>query len=259
MSQPNVARRTVLSAMASLPLATLLADPRLARAQAEGLETITINTREGREVTGSLARPASSDPAPAVLLIHEWWGLNDQIKTMAAALAEQGYMALAVDLYGGEIADTPENARLLMQAVEPSAALDTLTSWVEWLRGQPDTTGKIATLGWCFGGGWSLETSTATPIDATVVYYGRVNKPAEKLVHLAGPVLGHFGTEDKFINPEMVGGFEAAMNDAGKAYETHWYVANHAFANPTGGRYDEEDAQLAWARTLTFLAQHLRG
>jgi len=78
-------------------------------------------------------------------------------------------------------------------------------------------------------------------------------------VHLKGPVLGHFGTEDKFINADMVGGFEAAMDRAGKQYEVHWYVANHAFANPTGARYDEEDAQLAWTRTLAFLAQHLKG
>ncbi len=259
MSQAKLGRRQVLTTFATLPLAAVLADARLARAAAEDMETITITTHGGREVSGALARPASSDPVPAVLLVHEWWGLNDQIKAMAAELADQGYLALAVDLYRGQSATTPEEARLLMQAVESNAATDTLVSWVEWLRAQPESSGKVATLGWCFGGGWSLEASIAIPVEATVVYYGRVNKSAEKLVHLMGPVLGHFGTEDKFINADMVGGFEAAMDRAGKQYEVHWYVANHAFANPTGARYDEEDAQLAWTRTLAFLAQHLKG
>ncbi len=92
-----------------------------------------------------------------------------------------------------------------------------------------------------------------------MVYYGRVNKSAEELASLEGPVLGHFATEDNWINEEMVSGFTAAMDEAGKAYTVHWYEADHAFANPSGGSYDEADAKLAWERTTAFFEETLKG
>jgi len=109
------------------------------------------------------------------------------------------------------------------------------------------------------GGGWSLNASIESPVDATVVYYGRVNQPAEELARLQGPVLGHFATKDQWINQEMVAGFESNMTEAGKAFTDHWYEAEHAFANPSSGRYDEADAKLAWQRTLDFYQKHLHG
>ena len=192
-------------------------------------------------------------------MIHEWWGLNDQIKTVAAELAQLGYIALAVDLYGGQSAADAEQAMSLMKAVNPEQATATLTAWVDWLRNHENASGKVATMGWCFGGGWSLSASVATPVDATVIYYGRVNLPADELKNLAGPVLGHFGTQDQNINQEMVSGFEQAMQEAGKSdtLTVHWYDANHAFANPTGARYDAEDAATAWQRTTDFLGKNL--
>lgn len=111
----------------------------------------------------------------------------------------------------------------------------------------------------CFGGGWSLMTGIVEPVDGTVVYYGKVDRPADMLRRLQGPVLGHFATQDQWINRRMVGKFEAAMKAAGKTFTSHWYDAQHAFANPTGGRYDEADAKLAWRRTLDFLHDTLRG
>ncbi|MCB1489619.1 MAG: dienelactone hydrolase family protein, partial [Bauldia sp.] len=114
-------------------------------------------------------------------------------------------------------------------------------------------------IGWCFGGGWSLNASLATPVDATVIYYGNVAKTADELKALKGPVLGNFGTEDQNIDAEMVAGFEAAMKEAGKAGEltVNWYTADHGFANPTSARYDAEDTALAWDRTLAFLKANL--
>ncbi|MEX0815517.1 MAG: dienelactone hydrolase family protein, partial [Dongiaceae bacterium] len=106
-------------------------------------------------------------------------------------------------------------------------------------------------------GGWSLNASIAAPVAATVIYYGRVERPAADLAALAGPVLGHFADQDQWINRAMVGGFEAAMKQAGKSLETHWYSADHAFANPTSARYDREDAQTSWRRTLAFLRENL--
>lgn len=253
----NKDRRLFLRGLASLPLATVLAYPDLSRAAAGDTETVTITTRDGREVSAAIAMP-DADKAPAVLLIHEWWGLNDQIKSVASELAKIGYVALAVDLYGGKVADTPDGARALMRNVDGAAATDTLVSWVEFLKSHDAASGKVGTVGWCFGGGWSLNASLVVPVDATVIYYGNVKKGAAELETLQGPVLGHFATRDGWINQDMVNGFEAAMQAAGKSGLTvHWYEADHAFANPTSARFDAEDAALSWERTTAFFEQHL--
>ena len=252
----GLARRELLIGLAGLPLAAVLADRRLARAAAAGLDTVTIATAGGRQVSAALAAPATL-PAPAVMLVHEWWGLNDQIKSVAAALADTGYLALAIDLYDGAVTDQPETARELTRAVESAVATDTAASWVRWLSAHEDGRGKVGTVGWCFGGGWSLNASLAAPVDATVVYYGNVAKERAQLAALTGPVLGHFATRDRWINQAMVEGFEREMAAAGKSAESHWYEADHAFANPTSARYDEADAALAWQRTLAFFEANL--
>jgi len=252
----GLARRDILIGLAGLPLAAVLADPRLAQAAAAGLDTVAITTAGGRQVSAALGVPAAL-PAPAVMLVHEWWGLNDQIKSVAAALADAGYLALAIDLYDGNVTADPAVARELATGVKPKAATDTCASWIDWLRSHESGSGKVGTVGWCFGGRWSLNASLAAPVDATIVYYGNVKRTREQLAVLAGPVLGHFATRDRWINQEMVDGFEAEMAAAGKSAENHWYEADHGFANPTSARYDEEDAALAWERTLTFFAAHL--
>ncbi len=255
----EISRRHVLKgAAAGVPLAAILADPMLAAAAAAGTETVSIKTTSGHSVSGALAMPATL-PAPTMLLIHEWWGLNDQIRTMAAEFARDGYIALACDLYNGKVAEAGDSttAKSLMSAVDGAQATETVVAWADWLRGHEQGTGKIGTVGWCFGGGWSLNASLASPVDATVIYYGRVTKTAEELTALKGPVLGQFASADKWINQEMVSGFEAAMDTAGKTYTNHWYDADHAFANPSSGRYDQEDAALAWQRTRAFMAENL--
>ncbi len=249
--------RSVGATGLAAPLAVILADPKLAAAVAAGLEPVEIETAHGR-VRAALARPEAT-PAPGIVLIHEWWGLNDQIKSVAADFARQGYLALAIDLYGGEVATDRERARELAGGVDPEVATDVLVAWAEWLKDHPDCTGRIGVVGWCFGGGWSLNLSLATPVDATVIYYGRVGKSAEELKALHGPVLGHFATQDRFITVDMVKGFEQALAAADKPAEIHFYDADHAFANPTGARYDADDAALAWERTIAFFDRHLKG
>jgi carboxymethylenebutenolidase len=251
-------RRNFLKGAAVLPLATVLAYPELARAQADAVSNVSIPTASGGMAMGVLAMPAKL-PAPTVLLIHEWWGLNDQIKSVAVEFAKLGYIALAVDMYGGKMAGSAEEAKALMSAVEAASGTEQLVTLIDYLKNHKSSTGKVGTIGWCFGGGWSLSASIATPVDATVVYYGRCTQTAAELATLNSPVLGHFGTEDQSINAQMVGGFEAAMKEAGKSANLtiHWYEANHAFANPTGSRYDEADAALAWERTTAFFGQHL--
>jgi carboxymethylenebutenolidase len=251
-------RRNFLKGAAVLPLATVLAYPELARAQADAVSNVSIPTASGGMAMGVLAMPAKL-PAPTVLLIHEWWGLNDQIKSVAVEFAKLGYIALAVDMYGGKMAGSAEEAKALMSAVEAASGTEQLVTLIDYLKNHKSSTGKVGTIGWCFGGGWSLSASIATPVDATIIYYGRCTQTAAELATLNNPVLGHFGTEDQSINAQMVGGFEAAMKEAGKSANltVHWYEANHAFANPTGSRYDEADAALAWERTTAFFGQHL--
>jgi carboxymethylenebutenolidase len=206
-------------------------------------------------VRAALATPAHL-PAGAVLLVHEWWGLNDQIKAMAAELAREGFVALAVDLYG-EVATTTEQAQALMAAIDPLVASDTLVAWIEWLYRDRRVNGRVATLGWCFGGGWALHAAILSPVNATVIYYGRVERSLEDLERLGGPVLGHFAERDPWINHATVDPFVATMKEAKKPVQVHWYDADHAFANPTGDHYDSEDANQAWRRTLDFLRANL--
>lgn len=254
-----IPRRTVMKGLAGVPLAAILADPRLARAAAEELQQVTATTADGRTVQAALALPEQrDDPVPGVLLIHEWWGLNDQIKSMAREFAQQGFAALAVDLYGGEVAQTPERARELMGQVKDDQAIDTLTTWVQWLEQRPETTQQIGVVGWCFGGGWALRTAIHAPVDAAVIYYGNVDVPADRLQQIDAPVLGHFATKDQHINEAMVNAFQERMKEAGQPLELYWYDADHAFANPTGARYDAGAAAQAWTRTLAFMVEHLR-
>ena len=247
-----VARRAVIKGVASLPLAAVLADAGLAQAAAARLETVSLTTAGGRWVAAALAVPAA-EPAPAIMRIHEWWGLNDQIRAVAAEFAAAGTLALAIDLYDGEVAHDSGAAQGLMRGLDDAQATDTLASWIAWLRDHAQSNGKVATVGWCFGGGWSLNASLAARVEATVIYYGNVAKKAADLAPLQGPVLGHFASRDRFIDEAMVAGFAAEMEKAGKSLTAYWYEADHAFANPTGARYDEADTQLAWARTLEFL------
>lgn len=256
----EIKRRDVLRGMvagsAAVPLAAVLADPKLARAAAEGLTAVSVDVPGYGAANAALALPAVT-PAPAVILIHEWWGLNDQIKAVAAELANQGYIALAVDLYDGKVATDPADAQAYMGAVDGAAATATLAAWYDWLKAHEAASGPVGSVGWCFGGGWSLNASLARSVDATVIYYGNVAKSAEELASLSGPVLGHFAEDDQWINHQMVDGFESAMDAAGKPYTNYWYSANHAFANPTSAAYDDEDAATAWQRTLDFFSANL--
>lgn len=245
-------RREVLQSLAGLSLTAILADKAIAQQVAQSLQSVSLTLSNGKEVKAALAKPDKL-PAGAVLLIHEWWGLNDQIKSVAAELAKKGYVALAVDLFQGKVAKTPDEAKAQIAGVNKDEAVETLAGWIDWLRASPDVHGKIATMGWCFGGGWSLVASLTRPVEGTIIYYGKVDLPAEQLSALKGPVLGHFGKLDKSINTAMVAGFRQELKKAGKSADIYEYDADHAFANPSGERYDQADAQEAWQRSLAFL------
>jgi len=218
---------------------------------------------DGKEVRGYSARPAwIRAPVPGVIVIHEWWGLNDNVRAMADQLAAAGYAALAVDLYNGEAAVDRDGARALMQRAmaDPDVAEENLRQAHAHLRSTRAQ--RIGTIGWCFGGGWSLRSAMMMPsdIDATVIYYGRLVTDKEKLEPLETPILGIFGSEDRGIPMESVRAFESALNDLGKDAAIHVYDgADHAFANPSGTRYQKDAAEDAWQKTLAFFKEHLGG
>jgi carboxymethylenebutenolidase len=245
------------------PVAGAAADVEEPPASEVVTERVVYATVGGKEVTGYLARPAGSAGGhPGVIVIHEWWGLNDNVETMARMLAHEGYAALAVDLYGGEAAGDPEGARALMQKVmdDPAPAKDNLRQAHAYLTrklGAPRT----GVIGWCFGGGWSLQTALLLPeLDAAVMYYGRVVTDQDELRALRAPLLGLFGAEDQGIPVDGVRAMEAALGELGKDVTIVVYPgAGHAFANPSGTRYQADAAKDAWAKTTAFFAEHLEG
>lgn len=205
-----------------------------------------------------LARPKAA-PRGAVLVLHEWWGLNDGIKHQSDLLAAQGYLALAVDLYKGKVAKTPDEAGGLMKALDEKWGDAVEEAGLEWLK--KEAAGKkVATLGYCMGGGQSLNASLHDPkdVDATVIYYGMPVMDVAELKKLRGPVLGIWANKDGWITPAKVAEFAAALKEAGVRYEGHAYDADHAFANPTGGRHNPAAAKDAWAKTLAFLGRELK-
>ncbi|MDQ3847957.1 MAG: dienelactone hydrolase family protein, partial [Thermoproteota archaeon] len=202
---------------------------------------------------------------PAVIMIHEWWGLNEQIKNQANILAREGYVVLAVDLYQGEVARTPDRSRELSSYVRnnPASAIDNLQSAVNYVKSlQMVDDSKVASLGWCFGGDWSLQlaanSSAENPLAATILYYGRPTTDTASLSNINWPILGIFGDQDQAISVESVKQFASALNASGITNEIYLYEGvGHAFANPSGDNYAPKETDDAWQKTFGFLRRYL--
>ena len=199
-------------------------------------------------------------PMPAVIVIHEWWGLNDNVMHWADRIAAEGYAAVAVDLYGGTVAKNSDEAMAAMRKVDSAAAVKTMLAALEFAKKDPRVQAtKTASIGWCFGGGMSLQLALAAPdLDACVMYYGHT-VDAKELEKLKAPLLGIFGTQDKSIPPDVVKKFDEDLTAAKKVHSIHSYDAQHAFANPSNPQYDEKNAAAAWTEASAFLAAHLKG
>jgi carboxymethylenebutenolidase len=229
---------------------------------AENLSAITAEETTIDGTPGYLARPADNGTYPAVVMIHEWWGLNENIKHMADVLAGQGYVVFAVDLYDGQVAMNSSRAAELSGQVRnnPDAAVSKMSRAVGGLRAMPATTNQVASLGWCFGGGQSLQLSLSeADLNATVIYYGTLATDAETLQRIDGPVLGVFGSEDQVVGIENVREFNRTLGELGVEREVYVYErAGHAFANPSGESFRPEATRDAWEKTLRFLDENLR-
>ena len=215
-----------------------------------------------KDTKGYLAVPDTRGKKPAVILIHEWWGLNDDIRNKAREFAEEGYVALAVDLYNGKSASAPAGARNLAGAVsgDTKGAFANLEAALDYLRGHKDVdANRLASVGWCFGGGWSYQMAKNNlGTSASVIYYGRFN-PADDLSQMRARILGHFAEKDRGIKLDDVYQFQATLKGLSGEHELFIYPnAGHGFANPDNKAvYDKSSAETAYKRTLEFLNKHI--
>lgn len=214
------------------------------------------------ETNGYLANPVGAGPFPAVVLIHEWWGLNDNIKSLADDFAAQGYVALAVDMYNGKVATTSAEAGAYAGAVRENTdeAFSNLAAATAYLKSLTEVDGdRLASVGWCFGGKWSYEmAANDMGIDASVMYYGRFSLE-DDLSMMKAHILGHFGEEDTSIAVDDVKQFEAKLSTLSGEHAVFIYPnAGHAFANEDNAEaYNDEAAKVAWKRTMDFLSRQL--
>jgi carboxymethylenebutenolidase len=217
-----------------------------------------VSYKSGDEtVQAILYTPGGKGPFPAIIVIHEYWGLNEWVKEQASKFADQGYVALAVDLYRGKVATTPDMAHELMRGVPEDRAKRDLHAAFEFLQAQPNVKkDRIGAIGWCMGGGYSLDVALQEPaLAADAIHYGHLATDPDALKKINTPILGIFGGKDRGIPPEDVHKFEAALKQLGKKVEIKIYPdAGHAFENPNNkDGYRADDAADAWKRTLDFL------
>ena len=222
-----------------------------------------VSYKSGDEtVQAVLYTPAGKGPFPAIIVIHEYWGLNDWVKEQASKLSDQGYEALAIDLYRGKVATTPDMAHELMRGVPEDRAKRDLHAAFEFLQSQANVKkNRIAAIGWCMGGGYALDVALQEPtLAADVINYGHLATDPDALQKINAPILGLFGGQDRGITPDDVHKFEAAMKQAGKVIDVKIYDdAGHAFENPNNkAGYRADDAADAWKRTVSFLAENLK-
>ena len=228
-------------------------------------KTVSYKRPDGKSVNGYLAEPAAGSKAPAMVVIQEWWGMNDQIKGVADKLAKAGYRALVPDLYRGKQALDANEARHLMEGLNfGDAAGQDIRGAVQYLKGSGSA--KVGVTGFCMGGALTVLSAVSVPeMDAGVIWYGYPPLQYVDASKIKAPLLGHWATQDQAFAISGVDELEKKLKAANVKYEFHRYNAKHAFANETADqkkldmlKYDPKAAEQAWKRTMDFLAKHLK-
>ena len=244
-----------------LTLASFFLLPAFASGGPVRYENVTFKSGD-ETVSGYLALPDAPGRHPALIVIHEWWGLNNWVKEQAQKFAEQGYVALAPDLYHGQVATDPSQAHELSRGMPQDRAVRDLKAAFAYLAGRSEVNkAKIGSVGWCMGGGLSLQLAIHEPqLAACVVNYGAMPTDTGDIQKIHAPVLGNFGGDDRGIPPDAVHAFEAALKAAGKSADMKIYDgAGHAFENPNNkAGYRAEAAADAWKRMVEFFNRTLK-
>ena len=225
---------------------------------------VSFTRPDSKTLEGYLAEPANADSAPAVVVIQEWWGVNDQIRGVADRLAAAGYRALVPDLYRGKSTVEAEEAHHLMSGLDfGDAASQDVRGAVQFLRARSS---KVGVTGFCMGGALTLlAMGTAPEIDAGVVWYGCPPLEYIDAAKIRAPLLAHWATQDEFFPIATIDKLQAKLSEAGVSYDFHRYLAHHAFANETAvgprripqTQYDPVWSQQAWDRTFRFFGRQL--
>jgi carboxymethylenebutenolidase len=223
------------------------------------IESVEYQDTDGETLMGYLARPEGDEPKPAIVVIQEWWGLNEHIKDLARRFAGEGFVALAPDLYHGQVATEPDEARKLVMELDMAEAVKEIQRALAFLREQSYMAGpKVGIVGFCMGGGLVLQTSLIEDnLTAAVAFYGRPLS-VEEAPQAKAPILGLYGAADQGIPVDEVNKMDAALDEAGIENDFHVYEgAGHAFFNDTGQSYNEQTATDAWPRTLDWFRKHI--
>jgi carboxymethylenebutenolidase len=217
---------------------------------------ISFSTKDGTNGNGYEVK-SDKTGSKYIIMFHEWWGLNDYIKNEADELQSEipDATVLAVDLYDGKVATTQEEASKYVQSVSTDRAVNIINGAIDY-----SASNSIGTIGWCFGGGWSLQAAIlmGDKCKACVMYYGMPESDKDKLSNLQAPVLGLFGTQDNYITPAVVAKFEENMKSLGKSIKIKSYDAVHAFANPSNPKHDPDATKDAKTLTLAFFKDNLK-
>jgi carboxymethylenebutenolidase len=228
-------------------------------------KTIEYQRPDGKTVKGYLAEPTAASKAPGMVVIQEWWGMNDQIRGVADKLAKAGYRALVPDLYRGKVALEANEAKHLMEGLNfGDAAGQDIRGAVQYLKASGSA--KAGVTGFCMGGALTVLSAVNVPeMDAGVIWYGYPPLEYVDASKIKAPLLGHWATQDQAFAISGVDELEKKLREANVKFEFHRYNAKHAFANETADtkkldmlKYDPKAAELAWQRTMEFLAKNLK-
>ena len=216
---------------------------------------VSLKCADGKEAKVFEVKSGTAGMGKVILMFHEWWGLNDYIKREAERLhSETGFTVVAMDLYDGKIATNPDSAGKLMQGLKEQRARVIISAGIEYAG----KFGKIQTIGWCMGGGWSFQAAlmAGPKCVGAVMYYGMPETDTTKLSELNAPVLGIFAAKDQWVSPKIVAAFSANMKALNKVLEVKNYNADHAFANPSNPKFNEEFSEDAHQLALTFFKKN---
>jgi len=225
----------------------------------EMAEKLSFTSKSGAETTGAIALPPGGDKAPALIIIQEWWGLNDHIRSLVDRFAAEGFIALAPDLYHGTATKDPAVAGKLMTELEGDRSIDEIAGAAQYLLSHARSNGKVGITGFCMGGAFSFRAAANIPeLSASVPFYGI--PPAEKTDYskVRAPIMAHFAGRDEYIDNKKAEDIKRQLEANGQSMQLFIYDAQHAFMNDTRPEvYNPEAAKLAWDRTIAFLKEHL--
>lgn len=220
---------------------------------------VELETKTGKKVAGELAVPAGTGKAPSVVLIQEWWGVNDHIRSLLSRLAGEGFLALAPDLYHGKVTADADEAAKLMTALDRGAALEDIEAAATYLLGHERAGGRVGVMGFCMGGSLSFRAAeTISDFACVVPFYGAPPAAEYNVSKVRAPILAHFAGRDQWATPTNAEAIQKNLTARGGTMTLHVYDADHAFVNDTRPEvYSPENAKLAWERSMAFLHTHL--